>query len=452
MSNQAPGFRSTTRQRDDQSTALGVGQLSLVEHALCPLDARHTLRSGSRFEWTYRYTDTNGVRQSANVRVVCPLGLSGKDEFYLWGLLALTMQHAGETPNLQATPHFCLRQLGLIDQHARRGGRQYRQFAETIERLSAIRYQNDAFFDPVRGEHRRVSFGFFSYSLPADSRSSRAWRFAWDPIFYELLQPYGGHLSFDLTIYRELDVASRRLFLLLSKVFRRRSDSPRFDLHHLAVNVLGFAETLATRDLKAKTARCIERLIRRTVVGCEKSSDAIHRVGNGRYVVKLRRGSYFNKRHSAIQRTETVKSPLVEPLRSIGFDNRQIAGIIKRYPTRLVQEWADITLAAQERHGMRFFTRSPQAYFIDNVKNATAGNRTPPDWWHEVRKAEERSRVNQVRRHHPDPSNESPSDNSDDLTNDVFRCFVIAGQDEDVARQNADRFGREMARRSRTNR
>lgn len=64
-----------------------------------------------------------------------------------------------------------------------------------------MRYQNDAFYDPVRGESRAVSFGLFNYSLPLDLGSSRAWRFAWDPIFFELALATGGALSFDLSLY-----------------------------------------------------------------------------------------------------------------------------------------------------------------------------------------------------------------------------------------------------------
>ncbi len=35
-----------------------------------------------------------------------------------------------------------------------------------------------------------------------------------------------------------------------------------------------------------------------------------------------------------------------------------------------------------------FFKKSAAAYFVDNVKNAAAGTRTPPDWWRDMRKAE----------------------------------------------------------------
>ncbi len=54
----------------------------------------------------------------------------------------------------------------------------------------------------------------------------------------------------------------------------------------------------------------------------------------------------------------------------------------------MIEQWADITLAARERQGESFYTNSPQAYFIDNLKAAKASRRTPPDWWHELRKQE----------------------------------------------------------------
>ncbi|MGD0896628.1 MAG: hypothetical protein ABR915_02250 [Thermoguttaceae bacterium] len=53
-----------------------------------------------------------------------------------------------------------------------------------LESLLTLRASpgHDHFYDPIRGEHRDVGFGFFSYSLPLDPRSSRAWRFAWAPV------------------------------------------------------------------------------------------------------------------------------------------------------------------------------------------------------------------------------------------------------------------------------
>ena len=50
----------------------------------------------------------------------------------------------------------------------------------------------------------------------------------------------------------------------------------------------------------------------------------------------------------------------------------------------------DITQSARERFGATFFKTSPQAFLVENLKNAAKGNRVLPDWWHEVRRAEAR--------------------------------------------------------------
>ena len=69
-------------------------------------------------------------------------------------------------------------------------------------------------------------------------------------------------------------------------------------------------------------------------------------------------------------------------------DGPTIRRLIRTYSAGLIEEWADITLAAKERHGEAFFSRSPQACFVDNVKAAAQERRTPPDWWRELRKRE----------------------------------------------------------------
>ena len=70
-----------------------------------------------------------------------------------------------------------------------------------------------------------------------------------------------GSLLFDFRTYRALDEASRRLFLLLKKVFWRNAESPEFDLHDLAVDTIGFAPTQEPRHLKRKLLRCMEKLM-----------------------------------------------------------------------------------------------------------------------------------------------------------------------------------------------
>ena len=111
-------------------------------------------------------------------------------------------------------------------------------------------YRNDHFYDPIRGEHRDVGFGFLSYSLPLDPHSSRVWRFAWDPIFFEFCQAVAGSLRFDFHTYRSLDPACRRLYLLLRKIFWRSDVSPDFDLQRPRRQRLGF--TADHRDVETQ--------------------------------------------------------------------------------------------------------------------------------------------------------------------------------------------------------
>ena len=66
--------------------------------------------------------------------------------------------------------------------------------------------------------------------------------------------------------------------------------------------------------------------------------------------------------------------------------------MLKTYDARLIAEIADMTLAAREKFGEKFFKVSPAAYFMDNVKMQAGRTRTPPDWWRELRKEEERRR------------------------------------------------------------
>lgn len=326
----------------------------------------------------------------AKVRVTCPSGLSAADEFTLWGLLALTFAQPEPGTDFHATPHYCLRKLGLIEKSDSKGGKDYQLFRETVRRLARVIYENTGFYDPIRGEHRDVAFGFLKYSLPTDPRSSRAWRFVWDQQFFEFCQAAGGGLWFDLAVYRKLDFASRRLFVLLQKVFHRKEASPAFDVRSLCVDVLGFAPTIATWNLKVKLARCVQRLAAEGIVRLpvKHSQDAFVKCGVGRYRLTLHRGPYFEGRRSAGRPLSAEDSPLVDPLRSIGFDDASIRRILRDHRPQLVREWTDITLAARERHGEGFFSKSPAAYFLDNLRHAAAGRRTPPDWWRELRREE----------------------------------------------------------------
>lgn len=346
---------NTRRKLSRARSGSGVGQLSLVEHALCPLDSRASLRKNLVFDTSYFFMDSARHQREAHATVFCPLGLSASDEFYLWGLLALTFAQPEPEVELYATPHYILRQLGIIDKNARRGGRQYDQFREAIERLSTVSYRNDHFYDPMRAEHRRVSFGFFSYSLPLDPKSCRAWRISWDAIFFEFVEAAGGHFQFDLATYRELDPASRRMFLFVSKVFARRETTPRFEVRHLGEHVLGFSPTLDTRNMKIKVASVVTRLVEVGVLA--PCSDLFQKKQKGEYSLVLTKGPYYVRSISG-GRT-TAESALVEPLRAIGLDDAGVGRLTRQYSPRLLREWADITLAAKERFGGWLFQTKP---------------------------------------------------------------------------------------------
>ncbi|TWU54717.1 hypothetical protein Poly51_34360 [Rubripirellula tenax] len=363
----------------------GMGQLSIVEHALCPLDSRASLRENLVHGAKYSFVNKSGQRGYAKARVFSPLGLSASDELYLWGMLALSLLPAEPHAELVATPHWILRQLGIINQGSKRGGRQYKTFGEALRRLSVLNYMSDNFYDPTRAEHRRVSFSFFSYSLPEDPRSSRAWRIAWDPIFFEMVKSTAGHFRFDLAVYRELDAASRRLFLFVSKVLsHRRTRLRAIALEQLATDLLGFSPTLAPREMKAKVRRCLKRLIELHVL----SEAEVFKTSCGNQFVRLQRGSYFQTAKHASYRPSSADSPTLETLREIGFEDGPAIRLIQRFSPRLLNEWCDITQAAIERHGMSFFYKSPMAFLVDSLDKASNGTRTPPDWWVDLKRKE----------------------------------------------------------------
>lgn len=436
------GHKSSKRIRS------GISQLTIVEHALCPLDARLSVVPNLAHEAHFRYCDKQGKRQSGTARVFCPLGLSPKDELLLWGLLAITLADPQTDGELHATRHYCLRRLGIINAKNRRGGRQYGDFSAAVERLAAVRYQCDSLYDPLRAEHRRMGFGFFSYSIPLDEASNRAWRIVWDPIFFELVQAAGGYLRFDLDVYRQLDTASRRMYLFLSKLFFRKSVTPRLGVKDVAEQIVGIAPSVSTRDKKAKLTECVRRLTSQGVV----RDGRIRRAAKGQFIMVLHRGPLFDRPIAE----PTFESPLFEPLIDLGFDMTGATRLLRRYKHRLVREWTDITLAAHERFGSRFFKKSAPAYLTDNLKKAALGQRTPPDWWSEIRKAEQRATAERAKKHRAgtqpaEQLSENAIETLDDVHRSIFSTFLAAGQPEEVARANAERYQRAHQRRPRAN-
>ncbi len=420
----------------------GRGQLSLIEHALCPLDTSRALRQ-KEHRSEYFYMDKNRHQRRAVAQVVAPLGLSPNDEFFLWGLLGITLKQREPSSDLYATPHFCLRQMGCLAGDSK-GGKNYRTFRQAIDRLSAVRYRNDRFYDPIRKEHRDVSFGFFSYSLPLGKDSSRAWRIVWDALFFEICQASGGHLGFDLAQYRELDYANRRLFLLLKKVFWRRTESPEFDLEHLAVAVIGYSDKLPTRTLKAKVERCAKELLARGIIALPDDWEYrwFKKQGKGKYTIRFHRGPYFEKGHQVRQESLIESASEVEPLRAIGFDDKAIHRIMEKFNTGLIQVWADVTLAAIEHRGKGFFRRSPQAFFMDNIRHATDGHRTPPDWFHQFRKVNTQEDAERDRKERRSSNTGSDRETFERVVSEMFDQFRSEGQSETEARQSAERAAR----------
>ncbi len=381
----------------------GLAQLTLVEHALCPLDDHLSLREGLAFDTGYFHADKHSHAKFTKVTVSARYGLSAADEFYLWGLLALTFAQPNPSIEYWATPHFCLKQLGCLSPNSK-GGANYAHFRAVIRRLAGVTYRCEQFYDPIRREFRDRGFGFLSYDLPLRDDSSRAWRLVWNPLFFEYCRATAGKLSFDLPLYRSLDCASRRMFLLLHKIFYRREESPRFDVWHLMVHSLGFSPGVEMRNLKVKLVRIVERLLEQRVLrmppGVTNPKHLFEKKGTGSYAVRFHRGAYFEKPEPlTVRPTPTVTgSPLYDPLHTIGFSDARIRSILRAYKPSLVQLWADITLAKIEHEGRESFTRSPEAFFMDSLKHAAAGRRTPPDWWREVCRKEARRRLDEEQR------------------------------------------------------
>jgi hypothetical protein len=192
-----------------------------------------------------------------------------------------------------------------------------------------------------------------------------------------------------------------------------------------------------------------------------KSKDAGARVfcreEKGRYAAQFVRGAHFDRRHPSPHRVLAVDdSPLCDPLHAIGFDRAATARILVRFPVQQIQLWADVTLAAIERKGPSFFRRSPQAFFMDNIQNAVHGQRTPPDWFWDLRKQEQQRRADRAREVRrktraaigKGPPSKSPSlshalhpgQTLEELTSELFACFLAAGQGESEAMRNARRF------------
>lgn len=139
----------------------------------------------------------------------------------------------------------------------------------------------------------------------------------------------GGRFQFDLQTYKELDAASRRLFLLLHKICYRRRTSPVFCVKELMTSVLGYSETLSNSERNRKLKQIAIRLHRKGVVQFH-SKDI--RNSDGQWRIQFQRGDYFEALREARDQAVAGRSPLVDALISMGFESDDAGRICGRYP------------------------------------------------------------------------------------------------------------------------
>lgn len=392
------GHPAVNRFRSPGSIRAGVAQISLLETALWPLDADSV--EGVDYQTRYFFTPAttqnpgSAKREVAKVQVRAPLRLHAGDEYYLWGLLSLTMEREDSDAKLIATPYWFLKRLGLPT-----GGRQYQLFRDALDRLASASYHCDHFYNPLTQAHEFVTFGFFNIFLPPDIHSPQAWRIHWDADFFAMCKATGGRLLFDLDVYRSLDTASRRLFLKLKDRFWR-SDQVRFDVDDLTVHGLGFSANRPLKKRKYDLMTCARRLLEHGMIALPHGAGDIHDLFakrmKGRYVVTFHKGPYFvAPETTAHLQGELSDSPLSEPLKAIGFSDAAIRRILKTYPRNRIERWITVTQAAMEGKPKGFpgFRESPQAFCLAGIKN----NWMPPEWYYAHEKQEDQRRWDKAR-------------------------------------------------------
>ena len=392
---------NSERYRSFKTDHVGAAQLTVLETALCPLNARPT-NSPSIHETHFFYTDLHvdlnkPVRKRAEVRVKADRGLQPSDEYYLCGMLFLVLHEPQTQRRLLATPYWLLQHLGLAT-----GGRQYQACRDSLERLAGVTYFCDAFYNPLKKCHERASFHFLNLFLPQDLASNRPWDIRFDPDFLKFCGTMGGKLLFDLELLRQFDFGTRRLFLKLHDRFWR-APVARFVLRHLATNGLGLADTLLLRDLKAKVTAYARKLLEAGVIrlpdGVHDLKELFTKKAKGVYTVRFHRGPYFDRPRPIPARStmtgDLKSSRHFQPLTDIGFDERATRHIIHNYKSNIIDRWAEHTLIAMEDpRGFPGFKKTPMAYCMDGIKN----NRPLPDWHHEFKKQEERRRSTSLHR------------------------------------------------------
>jgi len=378
-------------------TREGIGQLSLLETALWPLQGG---LKATTFGTTFSFNSAGEQRQG-NVTVYAPLGVQPVDEYVLWGLLGVSLSRKPADRTLLMTPYWLMKRLGLAT-----GGSQYEQLRKSLERLAAIAYQNTAFYNPVTQQHERVTLHFFSTYLPTSGRGGlvdvqRVWRIEWSPMFFQMCQATGGTLLFDLDLYRQLTPAARRLFLKLKDRFWR-SKRVFMNVDDLTINGLGFSAQRPLKKRKYDLISCMRELLDLQIIelgrGQTEPQQLFLRRSKGVYVVQFFEGDYFRQPmapRTVTQQRGITDDPLYEPLRTIGVDEGGIRRLFKQHSRRLIEQWIRVTdVAMHDRpRGFPGFKVSPAAFLI----NALDNGRLPPDWIYAHEKERKREQWEQER-------------------------------------------------------
>ena len=310
----------------------------------------------------------------------------------LWGLLAITFSQDDPSRELWVTPSYVMRKLGMEDRR-QWGGYQYNEwFKAGLDRLAYVIYDASAFYVPDVNEYRSVVMGLLKRDLPVDLDASRQWRIRWDDTLFDLCQHDAGGLFFDLQMFLKLSPTTRRLFLLLLKIFNEGRRSPWFDVRDLSVSLLGYSPGLPLKKLKQNVSACAGELldhgILRLPAGVSTLKDTFKKDRVGSHSIRFHAGTYFTKSPAIKTATPSVTdSPQYEPLKEIGFSDGEVSKLIGEHKASDIAKAADITQRAM-RGGKDVppIKKHPKAYFRYYVQGFAEKCLTPPDWYRSAEK------------------------------------------------------------------
>ena len=232
----------------------------------------------------------------------------------------------------------------------------------------------------------------------------------------------------------------------LSKVFRRRAKAPMFDLRHLGVQVLGFAPTVATRDLKAKVGRCIKKLAEREIVShaepkrssCARPIDPCRSASTGVAILTDDGGTArcpdrSNRRSSS-------------PCGQSAWMTGAISRLLDRYPTTSNSENGSTSRWRPKNGSVQDSSRGARPRFSSTMSGmpAPAPGRRPTGGKSFVVPSGVAGGDRVSRQPEKSPAGDRQEGDGaalpDALTEAMRVQFEAAGQPADVARRNAERF------------